>query len=61
MKMRIIGAVVLMLVLGLLYVLTGGLQSSDSTEPEMNGEPEAVLVEPVPADAQPAGNKNFNL
>lgn len=60
MKMRLIGAVLLVIVLAALFVATGGLKSSD-TEQEVQGEPDAVVVEPVPADAQPAGNKNFNL
>jgi hypothetical protein len=60
MKMSIIGAVLLVIVLAVLYVVTGGLKSSN-TEQEVNGQPEAVVVEPAPADAQPTGNKNFNL
>ena len=60
MKMTAIGALVLVVVLAVLYVATGGLKSDKaSTEQEVNGEPAAVVVEP--ADAAPAGNKNFNL
>lgn len=59
MKMTIIGAVLLILVLAILYVVTGGLQSTE-TEAQVVGEPEAVVVDPA-TPAQEPGNKQFNF
>lgn len=58
MKMALIGGAILAVVLAVLFVLTGGLQSTE-TEDEQNGE-QPMVVEPADAPQEP-GNKNFNL
>lgn len=54
MKMAIIGAVLLVLVLGMLFIITEGAQSTND-EPGMRTDP---LLE---QNTQPPSNKNFNL
>jgi hypothetical protein len=58
MKMPIIGAVILVLVLGVLFVITGGLESLNSETEVTDDQP--AIVEPADAPQEP-GNKNFNL
>lgn len=58
MKMALIGGAILVVVLAVLFVLTGGLQSTE-TEDELSSE-QPMVVEPAATPQEP-GNKNFNL
>ncbi len=57
MKMAIIGGILLVIVLAVLFVVTGGLQSNEAEEVNGDGP---VVVEPANTPPAP-GNKNFNL